>query len=127
MFYLFKSIGFLFLCICFFGVPFYLIMQLFSYILAKNFTNLDKKLIYVISFAISAPIYLALVWQMMETQSFSLWLQHLLIGLVVSIPFYSTLWHFLRTFEEAFPNRSNALNPSVKNFLASFATTALYF
>ena len=127
MLYLLKFLCSLFLYICLVGVPFYLIMQLFSYVLAKKFTNLDKKLIYVISFAISALIYSALAWQRMRAPSFSLWLKCLLIGLMVSIPFYSTLWYFLRTFEKAFPNRSNALTPSVKNVWASFATTALIF
>lgn len=130
MFYLFKSLWYLFYSfagIFLTGVPFYLIMHLFSYVLAKKFTNLDKKLIYVISFAISALIYSAVAWQMMRTPSFSLWLHYLLIGLMVSIPFYSTLWYFLLTFEKTFPNRSNALTHSVKNVLSSFTTTALIF
>ena len=129
-----------FLNICLVRVLFYFMMQFFIYVLAKKCTNLSKKFICVLSFAMSALIYSVVPFIILGTlnivyglkpflsfETLKIWSLFLLLGLMVSIPFYSILWCFLRTFKKRFPNRSHWLTHSVPNFLTSFSITALIF
>lgn len=114
-----------FLTICLVGVPFYFMMQFFIYFLAKKLANLDKKLIYVLSFAMSALIYS--VVPVIIFENVKILLLFLMLGLMISVSFYSILWCFLRTFEKVFPNRSDLEAHSAPNFLISFTITAPIF
>ncbi len=130
-----------FLNTCLVGVPFYFMMQFFIYVLGKKCTNLSKKFICVLSFAMSALIYsvvlvvpfvlihspMPFVTILLSFVTLKIWSLFLLYGLMVSVPFYSMLWCFLRTFDKVLPNRSRWLTHSVPNFLISFTTTSLIF
>jgi hypothetical protein len=140
---LFILIPIFFLCffniVCFVGMPFYFMMEFFSGFFGKKFANLDKKVIGILSFAMSALIYslglaILMATLLMSAESslnplffFRLWSIIVLLGLMVSIPFYSILWCFLRTFKKIFPNQCNDLNGSGKTFFISFTITALIF
>ena len=135
------SIPIFFLCffniVCFVGMPFYFMMEFFSCFIAKKFANLNKKFIGVLSFAMSALIYslglaILLATLLMSAESsltplffFRVWGILVLFGLMLSIPFYSILWCFLRTFKKRFPNQCNDLNGSGKYFFISFTISAL--
>jgi hypothetical protein len=123
MFFAILPIFFIIACI---GAPFYFMMEFFSCFIAKKFANLDKKVIGILSFAMSALIYSLLPF-MLEPISFNSWRAFLFFGLMLSVPFYSILWCFLRTFKKRFPNQSDESTYSRKNVLTSFSITALIF
>ncbi len=124
MFFAIAPIFFIIACI---GVPFYFMMEFFSCFIAKKFANLDKKVIGILSFAMSALIYSLLPFMLGSPVSFQSWRSFLFSGLMLSVPFYSILWFFLRTFKKRFPNQSDESTYSGKNFLTSFSITALIF
>jgi hypothetical protein len=132
-----------FMLICFVGVPFYFMMEFFNDFFAKKFTSLNKKVMGILSFAVSALIYslgfellfaTCIVTSMTSAEFilnplllFFMLSLPVLLGLVISIPFYSMMWFFIRNFEKRFPNECNEPIYSEKKHSISFIMTAVIF